>query len=121
MATLDEAARIAMRDVLGLRPGEEVLIVTNFEPDVFSIARALVDNTKALGGRPTLLVQETKEPHMPTERIINEAVKAEPHVLILLPALSSGNDPFGLHTGYVGRDGRLYRGIMDKLIEGDRR
>lgn len=121
MATLEEAARIAMRDVLGLRPGEEVLIVTNFEPDVFSIARALVDNTKALGGRPTLLVQETKEPHMPTERIINEAVKAEPHVLILLPALSSGNDPFGLHTGYVGRDGRLYRGIMDKLIEGDRR
>jgi len=35
--------------------------------------------------------------------------------------LSSGNDPFGLHTGYVGRDGRLYRGIMDRLIEGDRR
>jgi len=35
MATLEEAARIAMRDVLGLRPGEEVLIVTNFEADVF--------------------------------------------------------------------------------------
>jgi leucyl aminopeptidase (aminopeptidase T) len=54
-------------------------------------------------------------------RLIIEAVKAEPHVLILLPEISSGTDPFGLHTGYVGMDGRRYRGIMDKLLDGDRR
>jgi len=121
MAALEEAARIAVRDALSLRPGEEVLIVTNFQSDVFSIARALFAEAKAGGGNPTLLVQGTKEPYMNIERLVNEAIRAEPHVLILLPAISSGTDAFGLQRGYLGRDGRLYRSLMYKLLEGDRR
>jgi hypothetical protein len=73
MATLEEAARIAVRDALSVRHGEEVLIVTNYQNDVFSIARARFAETNALSGHATILVQETKEPHMNTERLIIEA------------------------------------------------
>jgi len=61
MSKLDEAATVAMRDCLGLRQGEEVMILTNFEGgDAFEISRALFDATRELGGKPVLVVQEEK-------------------------------------------------------------
>ncbi len=62
MSKLEDAAKAAMKDVLGLRPGEEVLIVTNFEGDAFDISKALYDETKALGGKPVMAVQDPRHP-----------------------------------------------------------
>ena len=121
MTKLIEAARVAMREVVGLKDGEEVLIVTNFEGDVLPIARAVFDVTKEMGGKPTMVVQELKTTYNYAERLVLETIKAEPDVMVSLSANKMGKDPHGLMVGYVGRDGRKYDHIFDKLIDGDKR
>ena len=121
MATLNEAAKVAMEDVLGLREGEEVLIITNFEGEVFPIAKALFEETKALGGRPVMMVQGTKTIYDYAERLIYEAIKAEPDIYISMSANKLGKDPYGMNIGYIGRDGKKYTSYIDKLMDGDKR
>jgi aminopeptidase len=110
-----------MREVIGLREGEEVLIVTNFEGDVFPVARAIFDVTKELKGRPTMAIQEMKTIYTYAERIVLAALKAEPDVIVSLSANKMGKDPHGLAVGYAGRDGKKYDHIFDKLIDGDKK
>jgi aminopeptidase len=121
LAKLNEAAKVAMRDVLGLREGEEVLIITNFEGEVFPIAKALYEETKALGGRPVMLVQGTKTIYDHAERLVYEAIKAEPDIYVSMTANKLGKDAYGMNIGYVGRDGKKYRSVVDKLMDGDKR
>jgi aminopeptidase len=118
---LIEAAMVAMRDVVGLREGEEVLIITNFEGGVFPVARAVFDVTRELKGRPTMAIQELKTTYTYAERLILETIKAEPDIVISLSANKMGKDPYGLNIGYVGRDGKKYSHIFDRLMDGDKR
>jgi aminopeptidase len=121
MSSLEDAARIALSEAVALRDGEEVLILTNPEDSVFSVAKALFDAAKSLGGKPVLLLQETKTTTDYAERLALEAVRAEPDVLMTITKARVGKDPHGLHFGYLGRDGRKFDSIIDKVTKGDRR
>jgi aminopeptidase len=121
MSKLDDAAKVALTDVIDLRSGEEALILTNPEEAVYSIAKTLYDAVKSLGGKPVLLVQEKKMTTDYAGRIVLEAVRAEPDVLMTITSARVGKDPYGLHIGYVGRDGRKFDSIIDKVTKGDRR
>jgi aminopeptidase len=118
---LDAAARIALSETVALRSGEEVLILTNPEEAVFTVASALFAAAKSLGGKPVLLLQETKTTTDYAERIVLEAVRAEPDVLLTITKARAGKDPYGLRFGYAGRDGRKFDTIIDKVTKGDRR
>lgn len=121
MTKLNEASTVAMRDVVGLKEGEEVLIITNFEGDVFPIARAIFDVTRKLGGKPTMAIQEMKTTYTYAERLVLETLRAEPDVVVSLSANKMGKDPYGLSIGYMGRDGKKYSSLFDKLMDGDKR
>lgn len=121
MTTLYAAAMIAMKDVIGLREGEEVLILTNFEGDVLPIARAVFDASKALGGKPVLVIGPEKTPFDYQERLMTEMAKAVPDVVVELFSNKGGQDPCGLNIGYVGRDGRKYTDVFNRIMRGDRR
>ncbi len=112
MSKLEEAALVAMKDVLGLRPGEEVVIATNFEGDAFDIAKALFDQTKALGGKPVMLVQEPKTILQFAEHTILAAIRENPDIFISVPFYKTGKDPFGQKIGYIGHDGKKYDHIQ---------
>lgn len=122
MSRLNEAATVAMRDCLGLRSGEEVLILTNFEnPDSFEISRALFDATKAIGGKPVIMVQESKTSVDYAENVVLKAMEAAPDIIISISSFKMGKDPYGVHVGYVGKDGQKYEHIFHRLMHGDRR
>jgi len=121
MSRLEEAADVAMREVIGLRRGEEVLIVTNFEGDAFDISRALFDATKAQGGRPVMMVQEPKTILQFAENTVLAALRSMPDVFISVPFYKTGKDPVGQKTGYIGRDGKRYDHLHHLLMTGDRR
>ncbi len=121
MPGLKKAATIALQEVLRLRSGEEVLILTNPEETVFTIAKALFEETRVLGGKPVLLMQEKKVTATYADRLVLEAVRAEPDILITLTKARVGKDPYGLQIGYVSRDGRRFDNIVDKVTKGDRR
>jgi aminopeptidase len=112
MSTLEEAALVAMKDVLGLRPGEEVVIATNFEGDAFDIAKALFNQTKALGGRPVMLIQEPKTILQFAEHTILAAIRENPDIFISIPFYKTGKDPYGQKIGYIGHDGKKYEHIQ---------
>jgi aminopeptidase len=112
---------VAMRDVLGLSEGEEVLIITNFEGEVFEIARAVFEAAREMKGRPTMAIQGMKTIYDNAERLVLEAIRAEPDIIVSLSASKMGKDPYGLSVGYVGRDGKKYDHIFDLLMDGDRR
>ncbi len=122
MSKLSEAATVAMRDCLGLRPGEEVMILTNFEgDDSFEISRALFEATKVLGGKPVLMVQEAKSSVQYAENMVLKAMEAAPEIIISISSIKMGKDPFGMHIGYIGRDGQKYDHIYHYLMEGSHR
>ncbi len=110
-----------MTEVIGLRENEEVLIVTNPEKDVLTISKALFEETKKLGGKPSLMVQGAKTTYDYAERVVLEAMRAEPDIIVSLSTYKMGKDPQGISLGYVGRDGQKYNHIFDKLLDGDRR
>ncbi|MBI0584083.1 MAG: aminopeptidase [Methanomassiliicoccus sp.] len=116
MSKLEEAALVAMRDVLGLRPGEEVVIATNFEGDSFDISRALFDQTKALGGKPVMIVQEPKTILQFAEHTLLAAIRENPDIFISVPYYKTGKDPFGQKIGYIGHNGTKYEHIQYYLM-----
>jgi hypothetical protein len=120
MSKLDDVSRIALAESVALRDGEEVLILTNPEEAVFTVAKALFEAAKSLGGKPVLLLQEVKTTTDYAERLALEAVRAEPDVLLTITKARVGKDAHGLHFGYVGRDGRKFDSLIDKVTKGDR-
>lgn len=110
-----------MRDVLGLKKGEEVLIFTNFEGEVFTIAKALFEQTKKQGGKPVMVIQGRKSAFDFAERAVIDAIESEPDIVIAVTIERFGKDSYGTHVGYVGRDGQKYSHAYNRLLDGDKR
>jgi aminopeptidase len=121
MSKLDEAALIAMRDCVALREGEEVLIMSNFEGDALTISRALFEQTKALGGKPVIVIQKQKNVYDIAENSAIAAIRSEQDVMIYMTADKLGKDPYGMNVGYVGRDGQKYDNPYFLAVWGNRR
>jgi len=121
MVTLDEAARIALRDAVALREGEEVLILGNPEKDSRDICEALFETAAELGGLPVHVIQATKTTFDNAERLVLKAIAQEPDVVISISTNKMGKDPYGGNVGRIGRDGKKYPHIFDRLMHGDRR
>ncbi len=121
MSKLKKAAEIAINDVLGVREGEEVVIITNFEGDVFPIAKALYEAAWQAKGRAVIMVQPEKSQYEYAERMVLDAVASAPDVIISMCSHKVGKDPYGTNIGYVGRDGQKYNHAFDLVIDGDRK
>lgn len=120
-AKLSEAARIALKEVLAVKEGERVLIVTSLGGDQFEIAQECFKQAQLLKARPTLIVQEDKDNQSNADPVVLEAIRTEPDVIISINRGRLGKDPYGLQIGYIGRDGKKYKHIWDKIMEGDKR
>ncbi|MDO8671055.1 MAG: aminopeptidase [Dehalococcoidia bacterium] len=118
---LKEVASIALQKTLALKSGEEILIISNPDEDVKVIAEALFAASLEIGGKPTLIFQPAKSGMDYAERTVLSAIESAPDVILSISAMKLGKDPYGLHVGYVGRDGKKYSSIFDKVKDGDRR
>ncbi len=89
---LDRAAAVAVRDVLGVGKGERVLIVTNPEPDVEAISRALYRQTERAGGAPLMVVQPVKGQLDYADPAVLTALSSEPEVVLSISHEKLGKD-----------------------------
>ncbi len=89
---LNDAARVAVSDVLQVAQRESVLIVTNPEPEVFEISLALYDAVAEVGASPVLTVQPMKGQLDFTEDAVLGAIRSAPDVLISMSAGKIGQD-----------------------------
>ena len=114
------AAAIAMKEVLALREGEEVLIATNPTEDTFPVAMAYYEAAKAAGGRPTIVISPVKDRLELADRLMLDTLRAVPDVFIGVWEKMAGQDPYGTTIGYIGRDGKKYESLFFKQSWGDR-
>ncbi len=110
------AAHIAITEVIGLKPKERVLIVTNPGEDVLKISHALYDACLNAKGAPTLIVQPTKTQLDMAEDSVIKAVESNPEVTISISEKKLGKDRFGLKKLYSGTE-KDYDHIFNFLKE----
>ncbi len=89
---LEQAAKVAVRDILGLKKGERVLIVTNPEPDVDAISRALYHHVEGAGGAPLLIYQPVKGQLDYADEAVIQALRSEPEVVLSISHEKLGKD-----------------------------
>ncbi|UCC92814.1 MAG: peptidase M17 [Thermoplasmata archaeon] len=89
---LDRAASVAVRDILGVKKGERVLIVTNPEPDVEVISRALYKQTEDAGGAPLLVIQPVKGQLDYADPAVISALHSRPEVVLSISHEKLGKD-----------------------------
>jgi len=121
MSKLSKAAEVAVQEVLGVREGEEVVIITNFEGDVLPIAKELYEACARAKAKPVVMVQPRKTQYDFAERLVLDAIKSGPDVIISICAHKVGKDPYGINIGYMGRDGKKYDHAFDLMLDGDKR
>lgn len=121
VSKLRHAADVAITDMLGVREGEEVLILTNLEGEAFTIAREFYLAARAVGGKAVMMIQPEKSLADFMERLVVNAINDYPDVIISILADWPGQDAYGITIGYVGRDGKKYSGPILKVTHGDRR
>jgi aminopeptidase len=103
-ARLRHAAEVALKEVLKVKRGERVLIVTNPEADVTAISMALHDAAADAGASPTLVFQPTKSQMAMAEDAVIHAMKSGPEIIISVSHLKMGKDRFGMQKHYrVGK------------------
>ena len=112
-----EAARIAIAESLQVRTDESVLIVTNPDPEVALISRALYDAAFAVGGRPVLVFQPVKTQMDFAEEAVIAAFGASPDVFISVSAEKLGKDRVGIAKPYE-YDGKSWNHLFHFQLYG---
>ncbi|MGA1793437.1 MAG: aminopeptidase [Thermoplasmatota archaeon] len=89
---LKKAAEVAINDVLKVREGEKVLIVTNPSIDVSTISKALFDSSRKAGADTTMLVQPVKSQLDFANETVLGSLRTDPDVLISISEEKLGKD-----------------------------
>ncbi len=111
--SLVRGARAAVGDVLGLRKGERMLVITNPNPDSRQISEALYDAALEVNAAPVLLFQREKGQFDYLEHEGVKAIESNPDVVISVSKDRLGKDQYGMKHGYRGK--RRYNHIFDYL------
>jgi leucyl aminopeptidase (aminopeptidase T) len=97
---LKKAAEVAIKEVLAVKSGEKVLIVTNPDKDVQSISKALYDATVKVNATPIVMFQPMKTQLDFAEPAVIHAIGSNPDVLISMSHEKLGKDHQGLKKPY---------------------
>jgi len=112
---LKDAALIAMRDVLGAKKDEKVLIITNPDRDVSLISQALYDASLELGAAPSLVYQPPKTQFDFAEPAVLGALGSGPDIAISMSAEKLGKHAEAIKKPYTGSDGTSHEHIFNYL------
>ncbi len=113
VSKIQKAARVAVREVLDVKPGETLHIITNPEKNVHTIALAIYDAAIEVGGKPLILVQPYKTQLDYAEEGVIGALGTIPDIAISLSAEKLGKDRGGISKPYKGLDGQDYEHVFD--------
>ncbi|MDR3301116.1 MAG: aminopeptidase [Spirochaetaceae bacterium] len=116
-AQLQVSAEIAIKTSLKVQKDEQVLIISNPASVQLAISAALYDAAAAAGGKPVLLIQNTKSQVDFAEPAVIAAFGSEPEVVISISAGKLGKDERGIAHPYPF-EGKGYDHIFHLLQYG---
>ncbi len=106
-SSLAEAAAIAISGSLKVKEGEKVLIVTNPDPEVDAISRALYDASVDAGAQPVIVYQGVKTQLDFAHEAVIASFGCQPEVFISMSAEKLGKDRAGIAAPYGSGDTRF--------------
>jgi len=112
-----QISRKVMKNVIALKPKEDVLIITNPEEEVNEIARSLEKATIELKGKTQFLVQPKKDVMDFAEDYVIHAIEQEPDIIIIVSTNRTGKDRFRINNP-IKHKGKIYDHIFDYLYQG---
>lgn len=112
---LQEAAKVAINQVLGAKKEERMLIITNPEKDVQDISMALYDAAFEAGAIPTLIFQPIKTQLDFAEESVIRAIESNPDIVLSISKKKLGKDRKALKKPYKVGD-RDYDHIFTYLL-----
>lgn len=114
--SLKKAAKVAMKDVLGAKKEERVLIISNPEWDIQLISKALYDASLNLEASPTLIFQQKKTQLDFAEDAVVKAMESIPEIMISISKEKRGKDRIRLKEPIVVGQ-RKYDDFFRYLLE----
>lgn len=93
---LVKVSEVVMRDVLGAKPGESMLIVTNPEEEALSISKSLFNAATAYEVEPVMVVQKKRSSAEKSNLMALAALSTIPDIYASISTLSFGQD-FGFN------------------------
>ncbi|MCK4718431.1 MAG: aminopeptidase, partial [Thermoplasmata archaeon] len=112
---LKEAARVAVEDVMGVKEGEEIVIVTNPDKDVRLISEAVYDACMAAKGKPVLVVQPMKTQMDFADPAVIGAIAKEPAIVISLSKEKLGKDAASMKKPIMAGE-KKYNHVFNYLM-----
>ena len=100
-----ESAEVTVKEVLRVKIGEKILIITNPQTDCFEISSSIYKAALGAGGKPCLILQETKSQFDFTDDAVISAMKSNPDIIISISANKLGKDREAIASPYkVGEE-----------------
>jgi aminopeptidase len=117
---LARAAAVAVNEVLEVREGERVLIVTNPSPDVSLISQALYRAAAEAGAVAAAVYQPVKTQVDFSDPAVTAAIATAPDVVVSMSAEKIGKDEEHIKNP-LKADGKTYNHIYHYLLDGVKR
>ncbi|MEM3341778.1 MAG: aminopeptidase, partial [Thermoplasmata archaeon] len=112
---LKQAAQVAISEVLRVKAGERVLIITNPHRDGQAISHALYDAVLDTGASPVLITQKVRTQLDFADEAVIKALESEPEVAISISKEKLGKDKKGMLHPYE-HNGVKYEHIFNYLM-----
>ena len=114
---LKRSANVAVRDVLKIKRGEKVLIITNPDKESFPVSQALFDASTEAGADSLIIIQNEKTQLDFAEKGVIGAIKSEPDVIISISKNKLGKDRDAIINPYE-YEGKKYNNTFHYLMHG---
>jgi len=116
-SALIKSASVTVKSVLKLKKGEKLLIITNPDDESLDISKSIYDAALTAGGKPCLMVQETKNQLDFTDDAVIGAISTAPDVLISISRNKLGKDRAAIASPYrIGE--KSYESTFHYLVSG---
>ena len=112
---LEKSASALVKNVLGIKKGESVLIITNPSSDVLGISEAIYSATLKKGAKPVICIQPVKSQMDSMEKAVRKAIESEPDIVMSISEMKLGKDEDALQHPYIV-DGKEYLHIFDAYM-----
>lgn len=114
---LIKSAEITVKEVIRAKEGEKILIITNPQTDCFEISSAIYNAALAAGGKPCIIIQETKNQLDFADEAVTGAIKSRPDIIISISENKLGKDREAIASPYkIGE--KIYDSAFHYLVSG---
>ena len=112
-----KSAQVTAREVLKIKQGEKILIITNPDEESFTVSSALYEAVMEYGGIPCLVIQQRKDQLDFADDAVIGAIKSSPDVIISISRNKLGKDRKAIASPYkIGE--KSYDSTFHYLVEG---